>query len=84
MIAIGVIVAAVMLIAATRPKDTAVEYEVEADEVREGVRNGWYTCVLTIQDGQPVVVLSGKMTDGKDYTGVFTISPDDWKALKNE
>lgn len=83
-ICIGVLVAAVLITAAAKPKGELIEYDVDAEDVREGVQNGWYTCQLTTKDGEPAVILSGRMTNGEDYSGVFTISERDWKSLKKE
>ena len=83
LVAIGITAALLIIAAAAKPK-LLVEYDIEADEVREGTKNGWYTCVLTVQNGLPAVILSGKMTNGEDYKGVFTISEDDWKELQKE
>ena len=82
---IGALAAVALIVAAAKPKvaDSA-EYDVTADEIREGVTNGWYTCVLTLKDGQPAVILAGKMTNGDDYEGIFLISESDWNALKTE
>ena len=83
---IGALAAAVLICAAAKKNTQGllVEYDVDAEDIREGVRNGWYTCQLTTKEGDPAVVLSGRMTDGKDYRGVYTISPNDWNALQKE
>ena len=57
---------------------------VSIDNIRRGVKEGWYICVLTRVDGKPAVRLSGTATDGTYTTGVYPISENDWQTLKNE
>ena len=57
---------------------------VTLDNIRRGVREGWYSCVLTRVDGQPAVRLSGILQDGNEYLGTYPISETDWQTLKNE
>lgn len=84
-ITLGALVAVALICAAAKKNPQGlIEYDVKAEEIREGVQNGWYSAKLTIQDGHTAVILSGKMTNGEDYTGVFVISESDWNALKNE
>ena len=84
-IIIGAFVAAALIAAAAKKQPQGlVEYDVDIEDIREGVKNGWYSCTLTIQDGKPSVILSGKMTNGEDYNGVFSISESDWQTLKKE
>lgn len=82
---IGALAAMAFICAAAKKNPQGlVEYDVDAEDVREGVQNGWYTCTLTTKDDMPAVILSGKMTNGEDFQGVYTISPDDWNALQKE
>lgn len=57
---------------------------VSLDNIRRGVKNGWYTAVLTRVDGQPAVRLSGKVNDGSTYTDVYPISETDYQTLRSE
>lgn len=77
------IIALTLLCIASRNNKTA-DYDIDAEDVREGVENGWYNATLVIKSDQPGVKLSGKLTNGKDFTGVYTISERDWTKLKNE
>lgn len=82
---IGALAAVALICAAAKKNQQGlVEYDVDSEDIREGVQNGWYTCVLTTKDDMPAVILSGKMTNGEDFQGVYTISPNDWKALQKE
>ena len=84
-VVIGSLAAMVLICAAAKKNPQGlVEYDVDAEDVREGVQNGWYTCTLTTKDDMPAVILSGKMTNGEDFQGVYTISPNDWNALQKE
>lgn len=58
--------------------------EISLDNIRRGVANGWYTCLLTRVNGKPAVRLSGKTTDGWTSTGVYPVSEKTWQTLKNE
>lgn len=57
---------------------------ISLENVRRGVKNGWYTCTLVHKQGLPAVLLSGKDTNGNTYSGVYPVSEDDWNTLKNE
>ena len=74
--------------AATKNRDASVygmeDNPVSIENIRSGVANGWYTCVLTRVNNIPAVRLSRRTTDGKIYTDVFTVTKEDWNALKNE
>ena len=84
-VVIGALAALALICAAAKKNSQGlVEYDVDAEDIREGVKNGWYSCTLTTKDGMPAVVLFGKMTNGEDYKGVFTISESDWQLLKKE
>ena len=82
---IGALAAVAFICAAAKNHPQGlVGYDVDAEDIREGVQNGWYTCTLTTKDDMPAVILSGKMTNGEDFRGVHTISPDDWNELQKE
>lgn len=84
-VVIGVLAAVALICAAAKKNPQGlIEYDVDAEDVREGVKNGWYACILTTKDDMPAVILSGKMTNGEDFQGVYIISPADWNALKKE
>ena len=74
--------------AATKNRDVSVygmeDDPVSIENIRRGVANGWYTCVLTRVNNIPAVRLSGRATDGKTYTEVFAVTEEDWNSLKNE
>lgn len=57
---------------------------VSIDNIRRGVKEGWYICVLTRIDGRPAVRLSGRLQNGQEYLGTYPISENDWQTLKNE
>ena len=57
---------------------------ISIENIRRGVTNRWYTCVLTRVDGIPSVRLSGRTADGNTYTDVFAITEEDWQTLKKE
>ena len=58
-----------------KAKGTAGMNDPETDiaNIRRGVANGWYTCTLTRVNGKPAVRLSGKTTDGKQSTDVYSV-----------
>ena len=57
---------------------------VSIENIRRGVANGWYACVLTRVNNTPAVRLSGRTADGKTYTDVFAVTEEDWQTLKKE
>lgn len=57
---------------------------VSIENIRRGVANGWYTCVLTRVNDSPAVRLSGKVVNGKQFTDVYPITEADWQTLKAE
>lgn len=82
---IGIAAAAALIAAAAKKQPRRlIEYDIDAEDIREGVKNGWYNCQLTLKDDMPAVILFGKLTNGEDYKGVFTISERDWRALQKE
>ena len=48
--------------------------EVALDNLKRGIANGWYTAQLTTIDGRQAVRLSGKLTNGKQYSDVYPIT----------
>lgn len=54
------------------------------ENIRMGIRRGWYTAVLKRMYGKPFVVLSGKDTNGEQTTDIYPISEQTFKALKND
>ena len=58
---------------------------VSIENIRRGVAEGWYTCVLTRVNGMPAVKLTGRtVVGGKQYTDVYPISETDWQTLRAE
>lgn len=57
---------------------------VTLENIRRGVKNGWYTAVLTKVDGQYAVRLSGKTQDGNTYTDVYPVSKENYYTLLND
>lgn len=56
--------------------------EVALDNLKRGIANGWYQAQLTIVDGQQAVRLSGKLTNGKQFSDVYPITPEVATELK--
>lgn len=46
------------------------------ENLKRGIANGWYTAELTMVNGQQAVRLSGKLTNGKQYTDVYPVTPE--------
>lgn len=67
-----------------RTMDGMEDTPVSIDNIRRGVANGWYTCALVMVDGIPAVHLSGRTSDGKQYSDVYPITQEDWNTLKAE
>ena len=57
---------------------------VSIDNIRRGVRNGWYAAQLERYNGAPAVRLSGKRTDGTYESSLYPITEADWQQLKSE
>lgn len=55
---------------------------VALDNLKRGIANGWYQAQLTTVDGKPAVRLSGKLTNGKQYSDVYPITPEVAAELK--
>lgn len=47
---------------------------VALDNLKRGIANGWYTAQLTMVNGQQAVRLSGKLTDGREYSDVYPVT----------
>ena len=88
LVIISILVLGGFLMATTRNRDESVygmeDDPVSIENIRRGVANGWYTCVLTRVNGIPAVRLSGRTADGKTYTDVFAVTEEDWQTLKKE
>lgn len=52
------------------------------DNLKRGISNGWYTAKLVMVDGQQAVRLTGKLTNGKQYSDVYPITPEVTAELK--
>jgi hypothetical protein len=83
---IGLAVVGVLICAAQKQRaiDGMEDTPVAASQIRRGVKNGWYTCTLLVVQDTPAVRLSGKTADGKDYSDIYPVTPEDWSALKAE
>ena len=55
---------------------------VALDNLKRGIANGWYTAELVMVDGQQAVRLSGKLTNGKQYSDVYPITEEVAAELK--
>lgn len=55
---------------------------VALDNLKRGIAKGWYTAQLTEVDGKQAVRLSGKLTNGKQYSDVYPITPEVAAELK--
>lgn len=55
---------------------------VALENLKRGIANGWYQAQLTTVDGKPAVRLSGKLTNGKQYSDVYPITPEVAAELK--
>lgn len=52
------------------------------ENLKRGIANGWYTAELTMVNGQQAVRLSGKLTNGKQYTDVYPVTPEVAQELR--
>ena len=85
LVVISLLVLSGLLMAArNRSVDGMEDDPVSIENIRRGVANGWYTCVLTRVNNIPAVRLSGRTADGKNYMDVFAVTEEDWKTLKKE
>lgn len=55
---------------------------VSADNIREGVQNGWYNAVLVRRDGQPFVRVTGNNVNGEYVDELFHITQEDFDELQ--
>lgn len=55
---------------------------VALENLKRGIANGWYQAQLTMVNGQQAVRLSGKLTNGKQYSDVYPIIPEVAAELK--
>lgn len=55
---------------------------VALENLKRGIANGWYQAQLTIENGQQAVRLSGKLTDGREYSDVYPVTPEVAAELK--
>ena len=55
---------------------------VALENLKRGIANGWYQAELTMVNGQQAVRLSGKLTNGREYSDVYPITPEVAAELK--
>lgn len=55
---------------------------VALENLKRGIANGWYKAQLTMVNGQQAVRLSGKLTNGREYSDVYPVTPDVAAELK--
>lgn len=55
---------------------------VALDNLKRGIANGWYQAQLTMVNGQQAVRLSGKLTNGREYSDVYPVTPEVAAELK--
>lgn len=82
---LGIIVAGALIIGATKQDVSGMsDSEVSAENIRRGVREGWYTAVLTRVNGQAAVRLTGKTTNGKTRSYLYPIAEIDYSMLQQD
>lgn len=52
------------------------------ENLKRGIANGWYTAELTMVNGQQAVRLSGKLTNGKQYSDVYPVTTEVAQELR--
>lgn len=52
------------------------------ENLKRGIANGWYQVQLTIVNGQQAVRLSGKLTNGREYSDVYPVTQEVAAELK--
>lgn len=52
------------------------------ENLKRGIANGWYTAELTMVNGQQAVRLSGKLTNGKQYSDVYPVTTEIAQELR--
>lgn len=55
---------------------------VALENLKRGIANGWYQAQLTMVNGQQAVRLSGKLTNGREYSDVYPTTPEVAAELK--
>lgn len=55
---------------------------VALENLKRGIANGWYQAQLTMVNGQQAVRLSGKLINGREYSDVYTVTPEVAAELK--
>lgn len=53
------------------------------ENLKRGIANGWYKAELVMVNGRQAVRLSGKLTDGKQYSDVYPVTPEVAQELRN-
>lgn len=85
---IGMFVAAALVAAAAKPSQSKIlgmeDTPVSIENIRRGIANGLYDCVLIRVDGKPAVRLSGKTTSRQYFSDVYPITQSDFDTLQNE
>ena len=86
LVVIGILLLGGFLLSVQKNKGAAGMQDdpVSLENIRRGVANGWYIAELTRVNGMPAVRLSGKVTNGKQFTDVYPITEADWQTLKSE
>ena len=56
---------------------------VSLDNIRKGIKNGWYTAELGVYNSTPCVKLTGKDKNGKDFSDYYPISSEDFIILRD-
>lgn len=77
-------IAAALLAAKGKGVSGMTDSPVSLENIRRGVKNGWYTATLTKVDGQFAVRLSGKLNNGTTYTDVYPVNENDYYTLLSE
>lgn len=55
---------------------------VALENLKRGIANGWYQAQLTMVNGQQAVRLSGKLINCREYSDVYTVTPEVAAELK--
>lgn len=78
LVAIGLV-----LIANKQSKVSGMQDAAPAlENLKRGIANGWYTAELTMVNGQQAVRLSGKLTNGKQYSDVYPVTTEVAQELR--
>lgn len=87
LIVLGILLLGGFVISAMKSKDDVAGMQdrfVTIDNIRRGVKEGWYKATLLRVNGQPAVYLYGRDTNGKQTGDTYPISEADWQTLKAE